>query len=607
MAQSQPRDPHEMAASYLRQPRGGNVDPNDQERRAAAERQLQMRMMQMRQGAPLPHRHAPPPPSHHPMDDPARRSAAGSAVGAVMQRRMQSPGPADLSRSQQQMNMMHGAPPPPSHHPMDDPAGRSAAGSAVGAVMQRRMHSPSPAELSRSQQQMYMMHGGAPPHMMHGAPPHMMHGAPAVVMQPPRPSSGPGGDPAMWRSHSSSTLGGDPRESGSLPASGPAPPAYRVRGGTAEDRANRVAAENAMLREELRRTTDEIQRGSRLDLQRLEGQIARQQMEVKGLLADLVAAKEATRQAELRNQHDAQVATEEATEEAFEALRQDKEDALAEVASHAEAELEQALGAALAERHAAVAAAKAKHEQRLEELEQQLRDDEEAAVARTLEQCRVEAAAEAAAAAERAKEELAAVETARQARRQEFEQQLQQASAELAALQAELVQAKQANEVTVEEVRAANAEERAAALRELEERFAANPIIREVEVIKHVEVIKEVKVFKEVVKVLPWSAASPMDLNAQSAAVLEASAGAAKERPLSQADRSRAPPAQPLLKSPPKSPSKPLPKSPPELASEMAAVGSAVFLTSVPPKVDVGVDENADRNTREALSAFGVD
>ncbi|KOO26649.1 hypothetical protein Ctob_004374 [Chrysochromulina tobinii] len=287
-----------------------------------------------------------------------------------------------------------------------------------------------------------------------------------------------------------------------------------------------MAAENAVLREELRRMPEELQRSSRLDQKRLEGQISRLQSEVRTLLADVVAAKEGLKQSELRIEAECAAAATVAHDEAFEAAREEKEKALRLAATHAATALEDALSRAKAERDAALAAAATRSERALAEERQRSQREIADAIARA----KVEAA------------------EAMAAEKGELHARLERVAQEAEAIRDELGRSKRAMEDTVQAERAkaqhelqaaaeraaadlaAAAEkaqrEQAVALKAMEESYLANPIIKEVEVIKQVvkvkEVIKEVPkpVYVEVEKVvyrekgkpktaLPWEQPRP--------------------------------------------------------------------------------------------------
>eukprot|EP00900_Chrysochromulina_parva_P017003 jgi/Chrpa1/25303/Chrysochromulina_OHIO_Genome00009035-RA len=297
-------------------------------------------------------------------------------------------------------------------------------------------------------------------------------------------------------------------------------------GGSAEQRAERMAAENAVLREELRRMPEELQRSSRLDQKRLEGQISRLQSEVRTLLADVVAAKEGLKQSELRIEAECAAAATVAHDEAFEAAREEKEKALRLAATHAATALEDALSRAKAERDAALAAAATRSERALAEERQRSQREIADAIARAKVEAAEAIAAEkgelharlerVAQEAEAIRDELGrskrAMEDAVQAERAKAQRELQ-AAAERAA--ADLAAAAEKAQ-----------REQAVALKAMEESYLANPIIKEVEVIKQVikvkEVIKEVPkpVYVEVEKVvyrekgkpktaLPWEQPRP--------------------------------------------------------------------------------------------------
>ena len=467
----------------------GMVNPIEVDRRAAAERSLSLRVTQMVGARPAP--------------------VLGSAAPD-----------SSCGYSQQQMPM--GYPPPPGYYqqgpaaagpplPGYYPQGPIAAGSAVRAVYNNRPQSPGPSALSRSQQSL-MATAGAPAGAPMGAE-HMWRSSSGASMShrdalngsglvAPQVRTGPDPD-FRWRldpavTAASSGGGGEQRP-----------------GGSAEQRAERMAAENAVLREELRRMPEELQRSSRLDQKRLEGQISRLQSEVRTLLADVVAAKESLKQSELRIEAECAAAATVAHDEAFEAAREEKEKALRLAATHAATALEDALSRAKAERDAALAAAATRSERALSEERQRSQH----AIADAIARAKVEAA-----------EAMAAEKGELHARLERVAQETELIRDELGrskramedAVLAERAQAQHELQAAAERAvadLAAAAEkaqrEQAVALKAMEESYLANPIIKEVEVIKQVvkvkEIIKEIPkpVYVEVEKVVYREKAKP--------------------------------------------------------------------------------------------------
>ena len=548
--QQPPPPPHTLVHHQM-------VNPNEIERRAAAERSLSLRVTQMVGARPAP--------------------VLGSAAPD-----------SSCGYSQQQMPM--GYPPPPGYYqqgpdaagpplPGYYPQGPIAAGSAVRAVYNNRPQSPGPSALSRSQQSL-MAPAGAPAGAPMGAE-HMWRSSSGASMShrdalngsglaAPQVRTGPDPD-FRWRldpavTAASSGGGGEPRP-----------------GGSAEQRAERMAAENAVLREELRRMPEELQRSSRLDQKRLEGQISRLQSEVRTLLADVVAAKEGLKQSELRIEAECAAAATVAHDEAFEAAREEKEKALRLAATHAATALEDALSRAKAERDAALAAAATRSERALAEERQRSQREIADAIARAKVEAAEAMAAEkgelharlerVAQEAEAIRDELGrskrAMEDAVQAERAKAQRELQ-AAAERAA--ADLAAAAEKAQ-----------REQAVALKAMEESYLANPIIKEVEVIKQVvkvkEVIKEVPkpVYVEVEKVvyrekgkpktaLPWE--QPRPRTAPSGLPRTAPSGVADSVTIPAADAPPPPPPPAEHAAPPQAPPSP-PKraAPSQLAS----------------------------------------
>jgi len=151
--------------------------------------------------------------------------------------------------------------------------------------------------------------------------------------------------------------------------------------GNAEQDVERMAVENTALREELRHVPEVLQRALRLDQKRLEGHISRLQSEVRTLVADLVAANEATSSAEQRNEAVRAAAVQAATTEALQAARWAKKEALAKASAAVASALEHALSNAKVERDAVLAETKSNQEHALLEVRRLAQSKLDAAMA----------------------------------------------------------------------------------------------------------------------------------------------------------------------------------------------------------------------------------
>jgi len=272
-----------------------------------------------------------------------------------------------------------------------------------------------------------------------------------------------------------------------------------------------MAVENTALREELRHVPEVLQRALRLDQKRLEGHISRLQSEVRTLVADLVAANEATSSAEQRNEAVRAAAVQAATTEALQAARWAKKEALAKASAAVASALEHALSNAKVERDAVLAETKSNQEHALLEVRRLAQSKLDAAMAAAAHGARAAATEDATEIASAHGAELAMARERAEAETASFLARLTREASESSAVRDELHRTRQLGERAVQNERAAGAREKAQALEALKESYTANPIVQTREVIKEVPFEKIVNVeVQRVVHEHPRSYTSPV-------------------------------------------------------------------------------------------------